>query len=140
MNQAESKKEQKYIDTMVKLLDQGKFESAIEQGKNYIKEFPEQVFFYIGISLGYSESGDTDKGISFLEQAEKKFPDSYELLFQLGKMYEDKFNFTKAIKYLFKPPELRWSPERIRRLQRVSISNCKFQLTKTSEVFNHFQT
>lgn len=45
MNQITSKKEEKYIDYLMKLMNKGKFESVITEGKNYIKEYREQVFF-----------------------------------------------------------------------------------------------
>ena len=93
---------EKQLNKLIKLLFQKKYGSAIKEGMRSIQEFPHEPFFYIGVAIANSELGNIEIAFDILKKAEKKFPDNYELLFQLGKMYEEQYEFTKAIQYFFK--------------------------------------
>ncbi|MCB0729131.1 MAG: tetratricopeptide repeat protein, partial [Ignavibacteriae bacterium] len=94
--------ELKHFETLVLNLQKKKFESVIKEGKQLINEFPDTAFLYLCIAIAYLESERIDEGLAFLQKAEKRFPDNFEILFQLGKAYEYDSEITKAIKYYFK--------------------------------------
>lgn len=62
-----------------------------------MKEYPEQPMFHVTHSIAYSQTSNSAKAFEILNEAEKKFPDHYEILFQKAKIYEDMHEFDKAI-------------------------------------------
>ncbi len=78
------------------LMMDGNYKKVIEEGKKAISKYPNNSLFYISVSIGYSQIGNTKEAFRVLKQAEKKFPSDYEVLFQLAKVYEDKSEFNNA--------------------------------------------
>lgn len=87
------------------LLMKGEFKKVISNANKYIMEYPEQVFFYTILSIAYSQLGETQKALDILKNAEKNFSDNYELLFQMGKIYEDLADYESAVKYYYRSLE-----------------------------------
>ncbi|MBK9334966.1 MAG: tetratricopeptide repeat protein [Ignavibacteria bacterium] len=78
------------------------FKKVIKEGVIYLKEFPEEPNIYTMLAIAYSETGRIEKAFELLKEAEKKFPEDYEVLFQMGKLYEDILDFDRAIEYFYK--------------------------------------
>ena len=97
-----SEKELKRFEILVSYLNDRNFDSVITEGKKFILEFPDTVFLYVCVSVAYIESERIEEAIAFLKDAEKKFPDNYDILFQLAKAYEKNLELKKAIKYYYK--------------------------------------
>ena len=95
-----SEKELKRFEILVSYLNDRNFDSVITEGKKFILEFPDTVFLYVCVSVAYIESERIEEAIAFLKDAEKKFPDNYDILFQLAKAYEKKFRFDEGDKIL----------------------------------------
>ena len=80
-------------------LKKGDFKKVITDAGKFIKEHPDQPFFHTIISVAYLYTGDVKSALDILRAAEKKFPDDYQILFHLAKVYEEIPDFGKAVSY-----------------------------------------
>lgn len=93
-----------------KLLLDGKYKKVISEGQKLIKKFDDQPYFHIVQALAYSQMEEPEKGLEILLEAEKKFKNSYEIEFQIAKMYEFLEDYDNAIYYFYK--SLKSTPEK----------------------------
>ncbi|MBK9334967.1 MAG: tetratricopeptide repeat protein [Ignavibacteria bacterium] len=92
----------KKLHRLKEYLFKDNFKKVIKECVIYLKEYPDEPDFYSILALSYSKTGQIEKAFKLLKKAEKKFPDDYEVLFQMGKLYEDVLEYDKAIEYLNK--------------------------------------
>ena len=83
-----------------------KYLQVIQEGGKARNKYPENFFFYTIPSIAYSCISRFEDAIQLLKEAEQKFPDSYEVLYQLARSYEDIEEYDEAEKYFKKSYEV----------------------------------
>jgi len=81
------------------------YAKAIEEFENHIKIFPEQAGAYIQIAFCYRYLGNIDKAIDYIQKALVFKSDILNGYSMLGKFYNEKGDYTKAIEALIKGVE-----------------------------------
>jgi len=86
----------KKLSELQKLLTDGKYNDVIKEAERLRKIYSNNFFFFTIGSIALSETGKTEEAKKLLLKAEKKFPNEYEVHFQLAKVYEDCEEYEKA--------------------------------------------
>jgi len=81
------------------LYSQRKYQEAIEEYQNILKENPELYIINKNIGNCYYELGDYDSAIKYYERVLEKEPDSEENLISLGNIYLEKGELEKGLSY-----------------------------------------
>ncbi|MFA3782762.1 tetratricopeptide repeat protein [Melioribacteraceae bacterium 4301-Me] len=81
---------------VTKQLGDGKYKAVIKETTAARTVYPNNFFFYTIEAIACSMLGQSQKALDLLKVAEKKFPDSYEVHFQLAKVYDEMEEFDKA--------------------------------------------
>ncbi|MEO8447487.1 MAG: tetratricopeptide repeat protein [bacterium] len=102
----------KHLLYINKLLLGGKFKKLISEAPGLVKKYDDQPFFRNALAVAYSQMGEPEKGLEVLLEAEKKFKNSYEIEFQIAKIYELLEDYDNAIDYFYK--SLKSTPEKYR--------------------------
>lgn len=89
-----------------KLLNDHKFLQVIQEGRKARNKYPKNFFFYTIPSIAYSLTNRLEDAFQLLKDAEQKFPDSYEVLYQLAKIHEEIKEYDDAEKYYKKSYEV----------------------------------
>ncbi|MDZ4711291.1 MAG: hypothetical protein SGI89_03090 [bacterium] len=108
----ENVEETKQLLYINKLLLHGKFKKLISETPEFVKKYDDQPFFRNALAIAYSQMGEPEKGLEILLEAEKKFKNSYEIEFQIAKIYEFLEDYDNAIDYFYK--SLKSTPEKYR--------------------------
>lgn len=94
------------LELINQLLIDEKYKTVIKETDIGQKKYPNNFFFYTYQAVAYLMIGDNDTALNILKTAENKFPESYEVLYQLAKVYEDRDDLDNAKKYYMKSYEL----------------------------------
>lgn len=94
------------LELINQLLIDEKYKTVIKETDIGQKKYPNNFFFYTYQAVAYLMIGDNDTALNILKNAENKFPESYEVLYQLAKVYEDRDDLDNAKKYYMKSYEL----------------------------------
>lgn len=89
-----------------KLLDEGKYEEAIEEFTRAISEDQSNPVFYYYRGLSLEKSGNIEKALEDYQKAVELKPDFLLPLTRTGRIYAKKENFEKAIEFYKKAVEL----------------------------------
>ncbi len=87
------------------LLDEGKFEEAIEKFTEIIQEKPENPVFYYYRGAAYEKTGQLEKTLQDYQKSVELKPDFTLPLSSLGKIYAKQKDFEKAIEFYRKAIE-----------------------------------
>jgi len=78
------------------LLNDRKFKRVIQECSAARKKYPNNFFFYTIGSIALSMIGKEEESFNLMLETVKKFPDEYEVRFQLAKVYEDFEDYESA--------------------------------------------
>lgn len=87
------------------LYNQRKYQEALEEYQNILKEHPELRLINKNIGNCYYELGDYDSAIKYYERVLEKEPGSEEILINLGNIYLEKGELEKGLSYFKKIDE-----------------------------------
>ena len=87
------------------LLNDGKYEEAIEKFTEAISEDPSNPIFYFYRGASFDKIGDTDKALEDYQKSVELKPDFALPIASIGKIYAKKKNFEKAIEFYKKAVE-----------------------------------
>lgn len=90
----------------ISLLNDGKYEEAIEKFTGAITEDPENPIFYYYRGAAFEKTGDLDKAMENYQKSIELKPDFILPLANIGKIYAKKREFEKAIEFYKKTVEL----------------------------------
>lgn len=96
----------KDLKKIQKLLNNKKFLPVINEGRKARNKYPKNYFFYTIPSIAYSLINRHEDVFKLLKEAEQRFPDSYEVFYQLAKVYEDLEDYEEAEKCFKKSYEV----------------------------------
>jgi len=88
--------EMKKLLELQNLLNDGKYSDVIKEAEKLRKIYSHNFFFFTIASIALSETGKTEEAKKLLLKAENKFPNEYEVHFQLAKVYEECEEYEKA--------------------------------------------
>lgn len=86
-------------------LEEKKYTKIIKRSAEYIRKYPEEIAFYILISIAYSGKGKFNESLKILKSAEEKFHSHFDMFYQLAKVHEELGNFIEAEEYYHKSIE-----------------------------------
>lgn len=89
---------EKLISLQIKLA-KSDYKTAIKEANKYIKQGTYHPLLYHGISIAYIATGQFDKALANLIEAENKFPDFLEFYDLFGEAYYGLNDFDNALKY-----------------------------------------
>lgn len=92
-------------------LGEKKYTKIIKRSAEYLRKYPEEIAFYVLISLAYSGKGKFNESLKILKSAEEKFHSHFDMFYQLAKVNEELGNFKEAEEYYHKSIET--TPESI---------------------------
>jgi len=87
------------------LLNDGKYEEAIEKFTELISEDPSNPIFYFYRGASFDKIGDTDKALEDFQKSVELKPDFTLPIASIGKIYAKKKDFEKAIEFYKKAVE-----------------------------------
>jgi len=90
----------------ISLLNEGKYEDAIEKFTGAITEDPENPIFYYYRGAAFEKTGDLDKAMEDYQKSVELKPDFILPTANIGKIYAKKREFEKAIEFYKKAVEL----------------------------------
>ena len=90
----------------ISLLNEGKYEEAIEKFTGAITEDPENPIFYYYRGAAFEKTGDLDKAMEDYQKSFELKPDFILPTANIGKIYAKKREFEKAIEFYKKAVEL----------------------------------
>ena len=82
-----------------RLLEKKKYDAVIIEGRKALADYPNDEHFYMVVAIACTEEGDFKAALDILEKAESRFPDDYQILFQLGKVYYGLWNLDASEHY-----------------------------------------
>jgi tetratricopeptide (TPR) repeat protein len=90
--------------------EERKYTKIIKKSEEYLRKYPDEMSFYILISLAYSAKKKFNDALKILKRAEERFHSHFELFYQIAAVYSDLDNAEEAEKYYRKsieatPPE-----------------------------------
>ena len=85
-----------------KLIKRRKYKETLTRTQNNRAIYPNNYFFYTFESLAYEGLKDYKKALNILEVAEVKFPNQFNIFYQLGVIHNELGNFDKALKLIEK--------------------------------------
>lgn len=88
------------------LLIEGKFKKVIKEAAISRQKFPNIYFYYTMGSIALSFEGRDREALKLINKAAKKFPDEYEVQYQLAKILEENNEYSKAEQAFKKSYEL----------------------------------
>jgi len=94
--------------------EDGKYTKIIKKSEEILRKYPDEISFYILISLAYSAKKKFNDALKILKRAEEIFHSHFDLFYQIGAVYSDLDNAEEAEKYFRKsieatPPEFELS-------------------------------
>jgi len=94
--------------------EDGKYTKIIKKSEEILRKYPDEISFYILISLAYSAKEKFNDALKILKRAEEIFQSHFDLFYQIGAVYSDLDNAEEAEKYFRKsievtPPEFELS-------------------------------
>jgi tetratricopeptide (TPR) repeat protein len=94
--------------------ENGKHTKIIKHSEDYLRKYPDEISFYVLISLSYSAKKKFSDALKILKRAEEKFHSHFDLFYQIAAVYSDLDKAEEAEKYYRKsidatPPEFELS-------------------------------
>ena len=94
--------------------ENGKHTKIIKHSEEYLRKYPDEISFYVLISLSYSAKKKFNDALKILKRAEEKFISNFELFYQIAAVNSELGNTEEAEKYFRKsidatPPEFELS-------------------------------
>lgn len=94
--------------------EEGKYTKIIKKSEEYLRKYPDEIAFYIIISLSYSAKKKFSDALKILKRAEEKFISHFDMFYQIATVYSELDNTEEAEKYYRKsidatPPEFELS-------------------------------